>query len=60
MTCNLDKLRCIVKVESDNKKLSLFNFSVDVSSYGYVIEKDYSENEYTFTMKGVGNNGTNL
>ena len=59
VTCNLDKLRCIIKVESENKKLSNSNFPFDVSQYGYEVKKEYSDNEYTFTMKGVGNNARN-
>ena len=59
VTCNLDKLRCIIKVESENKKLSNSNFPFDVSQYGYEVKREYSDNEYTFTMKGVGNNARN-
>lgn len=60
VTCNVDKLRCIVKVESENKKLSYSKLPIEVNQYGYKISIDYNENEYTFTMKGVGKNGTNL
>ena len=60
VTCNVDKLRCIVKVESENKKLSYSKLPIEVSQYGYQISTEYNDNEYTFTMKGVGKHGTNL
>ena len=60
VTCNVDNLRCIVKVEAENKKLSYSKIPIEVGQYGYKITTEYNDNEYTFTMKGVGNNGTNL
>ena len=59
VTCNLDKLRCIIKIEADNKKLSNSFLQLDVSQYGYEIKKEYNDNEFTFIMKGVDNNATN-
>lgn len=55
ITCNVDNLRCIIKIESENRKLSKVDIPIDLLQYGYEVSKEYSEYEYTYVMKGVGN-----
>lgn len=60
VTCNVDDLRCNVKVECYDKNLKLPILPSEVTAFGYVVSKEMLDNEYSFTMKVGGNNGTSL
>ena len=60
VTCNIDELRCNVKVECYDKNLKLPNLPNEVTTFGYIVSKELLDNEYSFTMKVGGNNGTTI